>query len=85
MNVPGLYLLVAVVQRRPRFGRKEEYGGNRPIPSAFGDNLKTCNPERPHMISKLLRRAAACVTISVGMAAAAHAQTESGGLYVQGD
>jgi len=36
------------------------------------------------MIGKLIRRAACCAAIATGLAAAAHAQNESGGLYVQG-
>jgi outer membrane immunogenic protein len=36
------------------------------------------------MIRKIIRRAACCAAIATGLAAAAHAQEESGGLYVQG-
>lgn len=36
------------------------------------------------MIRKLIRRAAACAVVATGLAAAAHAQEESGGLYIQG-
>lgn len=36
------------------------------------------------MIIKQLRRAACCAAIATAMAATAHAQTESGGLYIQG-
>ena len=36
------------------------------------------------MISRLLRRTACCAVIAIGVAGAAHAQTESGGLYIQG-
>jgi opacity protein-like surface antigen len=36
------------------------------------------------MISHLLRRAACGAAIAVGLAGAAHAQTESGGIYLQG-
>ncbi len=36
------------------------------------------------MISHLLRRAACCAAIAIGLAGAANAQQESGGLYIQG-
>lgn len=36
------------------------------------------------MISSLLRRAACCAAIAIGIAGAANAQTESGGFYIQG-
>lgn len=36
------------------------------------------------MIRKLIRRAACCAVIATGLAATAHAQQESGGLYIQG-
>jgi outer membrane immunogenic protein len=36
------------------------------------------------MIHKLVRRAACCAIVASGLAAAAHAQEESGGLYIQG-
>lgn len=36
------------------------------------------------MITRILRRAACCATIATAMGAAAYAQTESGGIYVQG-
>jgi outer membrane immunogenic protein len=36
------------------------------------------------MIASILRRAVCCAALATGLAAAAHAQTESGGLYIQG-
>ena len=36
------------------------------------------------MISNILRRAACCAALAVGVAGAASAQTERGGVYIQG-